>query len=662
LKPLIFFLALVTTCFAGLAQDTKTIDSLEQQTAKLKGEPLAKAYYELVYYYLRVDMEKAKKYTELSKNFNRETSDKSSLAYALMAQGIFFNRNGKLDSAVVLLEDAHQYGLQSKNDAALIRIDAALAYALISSGKPGKGLEYLFDALRVTERHPDKEMEMKLHTNIPWAYLELKQYKDCIHHGYKTLSLLKDSEYEWIALYTYNNMAVSYGALDKLDSARYFIDKGISAAEKIGDNQSLANGHYILGTIYASAGKPDLAIEQYLEARPYREKVGNPFFLVSDLYAVSDLYYEIGNYAKGVQAAKDALKLAEQFNLTLKFENTYLSLARNYEGLGDFKNSSQYYRLYAMAKDTVYKNSTAESIAEMQTRFETEKKEQQLALQKAELTTQQIYLERTYVIIGALIVVLVMIMIIFSLLRSRLKRRQLILEKEKELYVREAQIQASIQSQESERKRFARDLHDGMGQLISALRLTLQSVDRESSLEHRLGIASKGESILNEMYREIRSIAFNLMPQTLVQEGLIPALKEMSSRVNGSGEIMIRVSSYDMPGRLTEVQEISLYRIIQEWVNNVMKYAHATVVEIQLICHEDELAITIEDNGKGFEVSVLQQGSGNGWKNINSRLNLIKAVMDIDSRPGVIGTTLIIRLPLDLKELPAVATVSSNTQ
>jgi signal transduction histidine kinase len=136
----------------------------------------------------------------------------------------------------------------------------------------------------------------------------------------------------------------------------------------------------------------------------------------------------------------------------------------------------------------------------------------------------------------------------------------------------------------------------------------------------------------------------------------------MSARVNGSGAIVIRVSSYDMPSRLTEVQEISLYRIIQEWVNNVMKYAQATVVEIQLICHEDELAVTVEDNGKGFDVSILQQGSGNGWKNINSRLNLIKAVMDLDSRPGVTGTTCIIRMPLEIKALRTVKTVSSNTQ
>jgi len=239
------------------------------------------------------------------------------------------------------------------------------------------------------------------------------------------------------------------------------------------------------------------------------------------------------------------------------------------------------------------------------------------------------------------------------------------MEKERELCIREAQIQASIQSQEIERKRFARDLHDGMGQLISALRIALHNVNKESTLEERIAIASKGESILNEMYHEIRSIAFNLMPQTLVQEGLVPALKEMSQRINGSGKIVIRINSFDMPQRLSEVQEISLYRIIQEWINNVYKYAEATLIEVQLIRHDEEINVTIEDNGRGFDPAILQQGSGNGWKNITSRLNLIKGVIDIDSRPDVEGTTAVIKLShitTEAKRRPEITVVSNTEQ
>lgn len=512
----------------------------------------------------------------------------------------------------------------------------------------------MFEGLRLLNRYPDKEMEFKMRTNIAWAFLELKQYRNCVVHGLTNLRLMEGTEYEWIALYTYNNVAVSYGALGLLDSAQYFIEKGIRAAEKSNDNQSLANGYFILGTIFSNAGEFDKAIRQYEKARPYREKVGNPLFLVSDLYTLSALYFKTGSFNKGIAAGHEALRLAKQYDLQLKYEETYFSLAQNYEGLKDFENASTYYRLWAIAKDTAYTHANSEAIAEMETRFETEKKEQQLALQRAELAEQKADLQRTYVIITALVLTLLLLVIIFLLLRSRLKRKR-------EAFFREAQIYATIQSQESERRRFARDLHDGMGQLISALRLAIHTLHRNASLEERVDVVTKAEELLNDMHTEIRSIAFNLMPQTLVQIGIVPALKEMSARVNDSGNIIVRISSFDMPGRLNGLQEISIYRIIQEWINNVIKYAEATFIEVQLVGYEEEITVILEDDGKGFDVSLLDRSAGNGWKNIRSRVNLIRGVIDIDSHPGRKGTTVIMKIPLEMARTSAAITVAPNT-
>lgn len=633
-----------------IAQDKTAIDSIERRLPALTGVERSSALYELIYYYLRVDNTRARKYFEEAKVLGRD-SGAPIRVYTTMAQGIFYNRSGLLDSAMLLLEEARVLAQQVKDDHALVRILSSLAHTSISSGKAEKGLDCLYQALRIVNDHPDKEMELKLRTNIPWAYLELKQYRNCIRFGLQNLPLMEGTAYEWIALYTYNNIAVSYGALGKLDSAKYFIGKGISAAEKSQDNQSLANGYFILGTIYSNAGEYKLAIEQYLKARPFREKVGNPFFIVSDLYTISELYNKSGDYEKGIKAGNEALALAEKYDLSLKFESTYLSLARNYEGLKDYKRASNYYRRYAMAKDTIYQNASTEAIAEMQTKYETEKKERLLAVQKAELLEQKSRIQQTYFVIGGLLVSLVLMVIIFLLLKSRMRRRQEIREKEQQLYIREAQIHASIQSQENERKRFAQDLHDGMGQLISALRLALHGVNKSSSLEERIEIAAKGEGILNEMHHEIRSIAFNLMPHTLVQHGLIPAVREMSERISGAGKVLVRVSGFDFPERLTEVEEISLYRVIQEWVNNVMKYANASLIQIQLFGHEEELSIIIEDDGSGFDLALLTNGSGNGWKNIRSRLNLIKSSIEIDSRAGMNGTTVTITVPLTRSEL-----------
>lgn len=640
--------------FSASAQNASVLDSLERKLPEVSASEKPSILYELVYGYLRIDIQKANLFHDKVIAELRQDHNASSLSYLWMADGIYQSRTGHLDSGIVSLEKAKTYALESNAHDQLVKIYAALGHSHISSGKPERGLENMFAGLRILEQYPDKEMEYKLRTNVAWAYLELKQYRNCIQHGLENLRMMEGTQYEWIALYTYNNVAVSYGAIGLLDSAKYFIDKGIRGAEKNNDEQSLANGYFILGTIYANANKYELAIEQYLKARPHREKVGNPLFIVSDLYAMSELYYKTKEYKKGVDAGLEALKLAEKYNLTLKFEGTYASLAQNYEGLGDFKSSSKYNKLWAAAKDSIYKNASATSIAEMETRFETEKKEQQLALQNAELLRHKADLQKTYVIIVALLLTLIFITVLFLVIRNKLQR-------EKAAVLREAQIQATIQSQENERRRFAQDLHDGMGQLISALRLAILSIHKESTLQERVHVVSKAEKLLNDMHTEIRSVAFNLMPQTLVQNGLIPALKEMAIRVNDSGKINIRVNGFDIPERLAEIQEISLYRIIQEWVNNVIKYSEATQIEIQFVGYPEEISVTVEDNGKGFDPATLGLGKGNGWKNIRSRANLVKGAIDIDSRPGHQGTTLMITLPVRNQHFAA-ATVSTNTQ
>jgi two-component system, NarL family, sensor kinase len=198
-----------------------------------------------------------------------------------------------------------------------------------------------------------------------------------------------------------------------------------------------------------------------------------------------------------------------------------------------------------------------------------------------------------------------------------------------------------------------------MGQSISALKLILQTVSSDTPLMERVSMVEKSEMLLNEMHREIRRIAFNLMPQTLMQHGLLTALRESAQRINGSGKVHITVNAYDMPTRLPEVQEISLYRIIQEWINNVLKYAESSVIDIQLFGYDTELNVIIEDNGKGFNPDVLGRSHGNGWNNIRSRLSLIKGNFELDTKENRKGTTFIIKIPVTVKkESSIVETVS----
>jgi two-component system NarL family sensor kinase len=638
---ILVFCFLATSAVRGQSPDV--IDSLSRNLEKFSKVERAQALFTLVSFYQRSDHAKAKAYRDANLPLLKD-NDSQVGTYARITEGVYKSVTGSIDSAIYWLYQARDSAKKIDDNEALRTIYTTLGRCLVSAGKAEAAVASLLEGLRLADKDVNQETAMKMRINLTWAYLELKRYHDGINLGLHTLNKM-DSSLQWMALYLYNNIAVCYGAIGKLDSAKYFVDKGIAAAEKVQNFHSLANGHFILGTIYSNAGKNDLAIEQYEKALPYRAKVDDPVFMVSDLYTLAALYEKTGDYRRGLKTSLQALQLARKHNLLLKFQNTYEVLAKNYEGLSDYGNASKYYRLWAVSKDSIYQNANSQAIADMETKYETEKKEQEIVLQKATIAAQDANIQRNYIFNAGLTIVILLIIIILLLLRGRMRRKQEALKKEFELSLREAYISATIQSQEMERKRFAQDLHDGMGQLISALRFTITPGRPDGSEEKRLDRMIKAENILSEMHKEIRDVAFNLMPQMLIRGGLIPAIEEMSLRVNSSCPVIVAVKSFDMPERFPELHEVSLYRVVQEWVNNVLKYAQAHNVQIQLVGHHDEISLTIEDDGQGFDKGELERSQGNGWKNIQSRLSLIKATLELDTEPGRKGTTLSINMP-----------------
>ena len=625
--PISFFFFVNLSFTIGFAQTTDP-DSLLRAARNEKGVKKAEAYYSAIFYTLRINPDKAKQYINEYSKYASSESDPIIKAYDHLHHGIYQSAVGSADSAVNFMEEARRI-TGTKNNLLQIRIESSLGKIYIGKGQPEKGLESLFDALRVLAQSPDLESEIKVRINITWAYLELKRYRDCIQAGQVALTRVTP-QYAWMLPYIYNNMAVSYGSLKIIDSARYYIEKSIPIAESRGDHNMIANAHFILGTIYSNSGEYQLAIDQYQLAKPHREKVGNPLFIVADQYTLSDLYAKAGNYKKGVDAGLEALRLAQQHHVLLKFEGVYEALAKNYAGLNDYQQASKYYNLWAQAKDSIYKNASAEAIAEMETKYETEKKE--LKIQE-----QQFKIERNQAITIGLVGVLVSLVIVAVLWRNQLKLRE---QRKFERHQRENQERLTktvINLQEKERSRFAQDLHDGFGQLITALKIQFEKVGQRHD-----GISE----LIQHMHDEIRNVSFALSPQVLVRDGLVHALKELSFRINRSNTIKMNVQTTGFNERLQNDYEITLYRICQEWINNILKYSGASRIDVQLIEHSDEVVLMIEDDGKGFHLSALEKGSGNGWKNIQSRVQILNGDVEVDSNPERTGTTFTASIPI----------------
>ncbi|MES1216238.1 MAG: sensor histidine kinase [Bacteroidota bacterium] len=201
-----------------------------------------------------------------------------------------------------------------------------------------------------------------------------------------------------------------------------------------------------------------------------------------------------------------------------------------------------------------------------------------------------------------------------------------------------------LKGQEEERSRIAKDLHDGLGGMLSGVKLSFINMKENMILpaENVTGF-ERSIRMLDNTIAELRKVAHNLMPETLARFGLDEALKDFCNSIQTSSGIKVIYQQLGDNRKLSTQAEISVYRIVQELVNNALKYAEAKQILVQLTKDHIKTCITVEDNGKGFDVNTLDMTKGAGFTNIKYRVNYFKGTLDINSQPGN-GTSVNIEL------------------
>ncbi|QEC72080.1 sensor histidine kinase [Arachidicoccus ginsenosidivorans] len=192
-----------------------------------------------------------------------------------------------------------------------------------------------------------------------------------------------------------------------------------------------------------------------------------------------------------------------------------------------------------------------------------------------------------------------------------------------------------MKGQEQERSRLARDLHDGVGGLLSGVKLRLSSMKGNFYLPEESAISLQGIiGQLDNSIQELRRVSHNMMPEALIKYGLKEALENYTDYIQSSGALQIQLQLYGLEHRLNQDTEIILYRIVQELLTNVIKHAQATNVLLQFIRNNDRFTLTVEDNGKGFDKDPEGAKNGAGLSNINARVAYLNGNMDINTAPG----------------------------
>lgn len=600
---------------------------------------------ELCYGYRFINQDSALKFARRGIQLGTKINFKVGLAQAYSDAAFVYYDRSNLDTAAMFWERALELRSELNDRAQVASLYMKLGAVSYRKGVYADALAHQLNALRLYEELGIRTGIARALNNTAAVYQNMNELDQALIY-YEKAFIIHEQDNEQVEMgMTLINIGNIYFLNKDYPRAKHTFLRALDLLQKDAQptNKSIVMNN--LSELYTIAGNYDSAAWFTEQALKLRRESSDISGIISSLNMMGRIQSKRKNYSAGEKYLQEALALATDKNLLSEQSRVYKTLHELYSDQGEWKKSLDAHIRFAALEDSMLNESTRKEVAALRIEYETEKKEQQIAVQNAELSGKEARIQRDATIMMALAITVALLLVIVILLRNRRRRKAEIERQQNEIALREAYIRATIESQEQERKRFARDLHDGIGQSISALRLCLAEIQRTKDDETKLDILGRTDQLMQEINSEFRSVAFNLMPHTLIQYGLQSALSEMARRLNSMGRQEFSLNVFEFPDRLDELAEISLYRIVQEWTTNILKHSNATRVDIQLTGHEDELIVLIEDDGSGFDAANLHRGTGNGWKNMRSRINLIKGTIDLDTSPGRQGTTFTLRVP-----------------
>lgn len=429
----------------------------------------------------------------------------------------------------------------------------------------------------------------------------------------------------------YSSLAQNYQEMGLADSAEHFYRKAITESIRLDDKFAEGNIYRYITHFYSGLGKYEKMLEMADNSLRLARALKSRMLEQSANYNVAAANYYTNRNTIAKEHVLKSIAMAAEDSLLQGLQDSYRLLSyidaqnRNYSSSAIALGKADSLRTAALNEEV------AKSAADLEKKYETEKKEAQIALQAASIKQKNII---NYILIGSAIGLLIIILLIYLNYRNkqRLQQQRISeLEKEKQLLA----TQSLLKGQEDERSRLAKDLHDGLGGLLSGVKLQLGAMKGNVILTEEYSRAfNNALAKLDISINEMRRVAHNMMPEALLNLGLQQALQDYCDGLSESQVFQINCEFHGLDQRMGASEEVVVYRIVQELLNNAVKHSAATEILAQVIRQENKLTITVEDNGKGFNREDLDIYNSAGLRNIQSRVNYLGGQMDIQSTPG----------------------------
>jgi two-component system NarL family sensor kinase len=625
----------------SFAQDKKLIDSLENLVKTSNNDSVKLiAFGDLCWNYGFLDFDKALYYGKEELAMAQKLNNTKAIALAYSDIGNCYTRINQLNEALTYHEKAYKLRMQLGMDLKAAGSINNISIIYKQQGKFKQSAEYMMKALRIYESKNDSVMQALVIGNLGNLYLNMNKLAIAKKYIDESYAVANSRQVKSLLSTAYSSYTEYYILTKNYDKALYYAQQSQALVEKQNKKTDLALIYNTIGQIYLEKKLFFKAMEFYNKSLGIRQELGDDLGIGSCYKNIAYCQFLQQNYSESEANYKTAMLYFKKIDAKEYLNDCNKQLAQLYEKQKMFDKALYYLKEGKKIEDSVYNKEAENKLSELYVQYDTEKKEQQLKIQALELSRRNAYL---FTALGLLILSIVIAYLIIS--RNKIKESNR-LQKEI-LKQQDLATKAIIEAEERERKRIASDLHDGIGQMFSAVRMNLSSVadTLQFKNEDKKLLFDKTIDLVDESCKEVRAISHNMMPNVLLKSGLTTAVRDFIDKIDSS-LLKVNLVTYGLNDRIDSNVETVLYRVIQESVNNVIKHSQANQLDIQISVEEKEITVTIEDNGKGFDASNKENFGGIGLKNIVTRVEFLKGTVEWDSSPGN-GTLVAIHIPLN---------------
>ncbi len=442
---------------------------------------------------------------------------------------------------------------------------------------------------------------------------------------------------------TLSNKGSLFLKMEKPDSAFYYFYKAIDVEKRTNNRFGLSATLSETAKVYSYILDYERALEYYITSIEMARQIQYPFKQCRAQQGLAQTYLKMGESSKALKSAHEAMNIAHELGNDKLRQETHEVFSLIYEYMGDFEKSMTHFRTAVEMKEEIVNQTKLHQIYNLEIQQLSQAKE----IQQLEIQRQELMLSRKNNTIVFIIVGFLMIFSGLYLLYHNHRYRQLAAHQKAILDLTEKKSRAAVEAEIQERKRIGQELHDGLGQMLSVARLNISVLQQKDAITpmRKNELLEAAIYSVDKAFYELRDISHNLAPSALSEKGLIMALKELSEQVNKSKQMLMHLETYGINEPMDNLLENTLYRAIQELLNNAIKHARASEFFIQLVKNEMEITIIVEDNGQGFDASKTLYLPGGGLSNIRSRIENLNGSIYIDAMLNR-GTIVTIVIPL----------------